>query len=88
MVCLTAGTGGDGNAGEDDQAACVSGDQPEPQAAVRSSDQAQPQSPQEFLGEQAATLVNECKFFKRNHNFLGSGGTDVLLCSPWMLHPI
>ena len=49
-----AGTGGDGNAGEDDQAASVSGYQPEPQAPVRSSDQAQPQSPQEFSGEQVA----------------------------------
>ena len=34
----TASTGGDGNAGEDDQAAGVSSDQPEPQAAVGSSD--------------------------------------------------
>ena len=59
-----AGTGGDGNTGEDDQAAGVSCVQAEPQVAVGSGDQAQPQSPQEFMGEEVARLVNECKFFK------------------------
>ena len=83
-----AGAGGDGNAGEDGQAASVSGVQPEPQAAVGSGDQAQPQSPQEFAGEQVARLVDEHKFFKQNRNFSGSGRTDILLCSPWMLQPI
>ena len=107
-----AGAEGDGNAGEDDQVASVSGvqaqpqaaiesgDQAHPQAAVRSGDQAhpqaaigsgdqvQPQSPQEFTGEEAATIVNERKFFKQNHNFSGSDGADILFWSPWMSHPI
>ena len=61
----------DGNAGEDDQVAGVSGYQPGPQAAVRSGDQAQPQSLQEFWGEQVAKLVDEHKFSKQNHNFSG-----------------
>ena len=47
-----------------------------------------PQSPQEFVGKQVAGLVNEHKFFKPIHNFSGSGGTDILLCSPWMSQPI
>ena len=63
-----AGARGDGNAGEDDQAAGV---QAEPPVAVGSSDQAQPQSLQEFAGEQVARLVDECKFSKENHNFSG-----------------
>ena len=71
VSAAAAGTGGDGNTGEDDQVAGVSGDEPEPQAAVGSGDQAQPQSLQEFLGEQVAKLVNERKFSKQNHNFLG-----------------
>ena len=55
------------------------GVQAEPQVAVRSGDQAQPQSQQEFEGEQVARLVDERKFFKQNHNFSGSGGTNILL---------
>ena len=63
-AAAAAGTREDGNAGEDDQVASVSGYQPEPQAAVGSGDQAQPQSLQEFLGEQVAKLVDEHKFSK------------------------
>ena len=55
---VAASVRGNGNAGEDDQAAGVSGVQAEPQAAVGSSDQAQPQSLQEFAGKQVAGLVN------------------------------
>ena len=53
-----AGTRGDDNAGEDDQAASVLGVQTEPQVAVRSGDQAQQQSLQAFVGEQVALLIN------------------------------
>ena len=67
----TAGARGDGNAGEDDQAARVPDVQAEPQVAVGSGDQAQQQSLQEFVGEQVASLVDERKFSKQNHNFLG-----------------
>ena len=99
-AAAAAVAGGDGNAGEADQvvsasgvqaqpqAAIESGDQAHPQAATRFSDQVQPKSPQEFAGEQAARIVDEHKFFKQNHNFLGTDGADILFCSPWMLHPI
>ena len=58
------GAGGDGNAGEADQVVGVLGVQAQPQTATGPGDQVQPQSPQEFMGEQAARIVNECKFFK------------------------
>ena len=48
---------GDGNAGEDDQAAGVSGVQAEPQVAVGSGDQAQPQSLQEFVVNKQQDLL-------------------------------
>ena len=69
-----AGAGGDGNAGETDQVASVSGVQAQPQAAIKSGDQAHPQAaigsddqvqpylPQDFMGKQAAGIVDEHKF--------------------------
>ena len=73
-----AGTGWDGNAGENDQVASVSGVQAQPQAAIKFGDQAHPQaairfgdqahpqaavgSLQEFLGKQVTELVNELSF--------------------------
>ena len=70
-----AGTGWDGNAGENDQVASVSGVQAQPQAAIEFGDQAHPQaavgSLQEFSGKQVTELVNEPKFSKQNHNFSG-----------------
>ena len=71
-----AGAGWDGNAGEDDHVASVSGVQAQPQAAIRFGDQAhtqaaigsrnqaQPQPLQEFLGKQVIELVDEPKFSK------------------------
>ena len=84
VLAAAAGARGDGNAEEADQVASVSGVQAQPQAAIesgdqahphaviRSGDQVQPKSPQEFVGKQAARIVDECKFFKQNHNFSGS----------------
>ena len=56
-----AGTRGDGNAGEADQVAGVSGVQAQPQAAIESSDQAHPQA-----GAPAKDITTVIKFFAIN----------------------